>query len=80
MQSIVFCNRCRGMKVGWTGRYVLHCLTCVEWLSRSSKLLILTVILAVLILGYSMPGVYPGANTVEPAQLLSVAASVPAGT
>ena len=46
MQPIAFCNRCRGMKVGWNRRYVLHCLACQEWLSKSYKYLILTAILS----------------------------------
>jgi hypothetical protein len=46
MQPIAFCNRCRGMKVGWNRRYVLHCLACQEWVAKSYKLLILTVVLS----------------------------------
>jgi len=55
MQPIAFCSRCRGMKVGWNGRYILHCLTCKEWLSKSSKLLIITILLSVLVLGFPTP-------------------------
>ena len=32
MQPIAFCNRCRGMKVGWNRRYILHCLMCRDWI------------------------------------------------
>ena len=46
MQPIAFCNRCRGMKVGWNKRYILHCLACQEWLNKSYKLLILTAVLS----------------------------------
>jgi hypothetical protein len=46
MQPIAFCTRCRGMKVGWNRKYVLHCLACQEWLSKSYKLLILTAVLS----------------------------------
>jgi hypothetical protein len=46
MQPIAFCNRCRGMKVGWNRKYILHCLACQEWLSKSYKLLILTAVLS----------------------------------
>jgi soluble lytic murein transglycosylase-like protein len=46
MQPIAFCNRCRGMKVGWNKKYILHCLACQEWLSKSYKLLILTAVLS----------------------------------
>lgn len=45
MQPIAFCNRCRGMKVGWNARYMLHCLMCQEWASSSYKLLILTAVI-----------------------------------
>jgi hypothetical protein len=34
------------MKVGWNRKYILHCLACQEWLSKSYKLLILTVVLS----------------------------------
>ena len=46
MQPIAFCNRCRGMKVGWNGHYILHCLVCEEWFSKSFKFLVLTAILS----------------------------------
>jgi hypothetical protein len=46
MQPIAFCTRCRGMKVGWNKRYILHCLACQEWVSKSYKLLILTAVLS----------------------------------
>jgi len=34
------------MKVGWNKRYILHCLACQEWISKSYKLLILTAVLS----------------------------------
>jgi len=49
MQSIVFCSRCRGIWVGWNPRYLRHCVTCKEWVSRSSKHLILFLLLAFLV-------------------------------
>ena len=55
MHRIVFCGRCRGMKVGWNKSYVLHCLTCKEFLSPSSKLLILIILLAIQILVLPLP-------------------------
>jgi soluble lytic murein transglycosylase-like protein len=58
VQSIVFCNRCRGMKVGWNAPYFLHCLRCEEWVSKPSKLLILTAILAVFIFSYPTPSTF----------------------
>jgi soluble lytic murein transglycosylase-like protein len=45
------------MKVGWNSRYVLHRLSCEEWVSKPSKLLILTVLISCLVLGFSSPGV-----------------------
>ena len=58
MQAIAFCSRCRGMKVGWNARYVMHCMICKEWISKSSKLLIITVLLTVLVIGFPTPGAF----------------------
>ena len=58
MQSIAFCSRCRGMRVGWNARYILHCLSCKEWLPKSTKLLILTILLSVIVLGFPTPSAY----------------------
>jgi soluble lytic murein transglycosylase-like protein len=58
MQPIAFCSQCRGMRVGWNARYILHCLSCKEWLSKSTKLLILTILLSVLVLGFPTPSAY----------------------
>jgi soluble lytic murein transglycosylase-like protein len=58
MQPFAFCMRCRGMRVGWNGRYILHCLSCKEWFSKSTKLLIFTVLLSVLVLGFPTPSAY----------------------
>ena len=55
MQPIAFCNRCRGMRVGWNRRYIAHCLVCKEWLSKSSKILILTILVSVLASAFSIP-------------------------
>ena len=67
MQAIAFCSRCRGMRVGWNGRYILHCMTCKEWVSKSSKLLILTMVLSVLVLGFPTPSafVFSGPGSVQ---------------
>lgn len=46
------------MRVGWNPRYILHCLTCKEWLSKSAKLLILTILLSVLMLGFPTPSAF----------------------
>jgi hypothetical protein len=43
------------MKIGWNGRYVLHVLTCKEWVSRSSKLLIITAVFASLLFAFPSP-------------------------
>jgi soluble lytic murein transglycosylase-like protein len=45
VQPIEFCDRCRGMKVGYNRRYVLHRLVCGKWMARSSKLLVLSAVL-----------------------------------
>ena len=52
MQPIAFCNRCRGMKVGWNRRYILHSLLCRELISKSYKLLALTVVLSSFIFAF----------------------------
>ena len=53
--KIVFCVRCRGMKVGWNKRYTLHCLFCKGWLYRPSRLGG-AVVVAALVLGFPKPG------------------------
>jgi hypothetical protein len=53
MQVIAFCNQCRGMRVGYNRRYIVHCLICRQWLSQFSKLLILTGFTLVLVLASS---------------------------
>jgi soluble lytic murein transglycosylase-like protein len=55
MQPIAFCNRCRGMKVGWNRRYVLHSLICRELISKSCKLMILTAVLSSFIFAFPVP-------------------------
>ena len=64
MQSIAFCSRCRGMRVGWNARYVLHSVMCKQLLSKSSKLLVLTGLLSILVLGFPTPSafVFSGQN------------------
>jgi len=57
MQPIAFCNRCRGMRVGWNRRYMAHCLVCKQWLSKSSKILVLTILVSVLASAFSVPSV-----------------------
>jgi hypothetical protein len=58
MEAITFCSRCRGMRVGWNWRYAQHCLTCKEWLSKSSKLLILSICLSILVFAFPIPSAY----------------------
>ena len=55
MQPFAFCSRCRGMRVGWNRPYIVHCLICKEWLSKSSKLLILTGLLSILVFVFLAP-------------------------
>jgi soluble lytic murein transglycosylase-like protein len=52
MQPIAFCSRCRGMNVGYNRRYMLHCFLCRNWIAKSSKLLILSVVLLSFIFKY----------------------------
>jgi len=49
MQPIAFCNRCRGMKVGWNARYFLHCLVCDGVISKSFRFCFLTILLTALV-------------------------------
>ena len=58
MQPIAFCTRCRGMRVGWNGRYILHRLRCKTWIPTSSKLLILTVVLSIFVLRFPTPSAF----------------------
>ena len=43
------------MRIGWNGRYILHLLACKEWVSRSSKLLILTALFASVLFAFPKP-------------------------
>ena len=77
MQPIAFCNRCRGMRVGCNRRYIVHCLICREWLSQSSKLLIITVLASVLVLTFSTPSalVFSDQNSEQTIQEATVEAA-----
>ena len=56
MQSrVAFCNRCRGMQVGFNKRYVLHRIFCQQWLSDSSRLGSLALLMAVLLVAFPEP-------------------------
>ena len=50
MQPIAFCNRCRGMRVGWNARYILHCLACDGVIFKSFRFCLLVVLLSSLML------------------------------
>jgi hypothetical protein len=50
--SIAFCTKCRGMRVGWNSRYLLHCIICREWGARTLKLLVLAAVLSSLIFAF----------------------------
>jgi hypothetical protein len=52
MEPITFCQRCRGMKVGWNRKYILHCLVCRELVSKSLKFISVTAILSSLIFAF----------------------------
>jgi hypothetical protein len=58
MQPIAFCSRCRGMRVGWNWRYAQHCLTCKKWLWKSTKLVILSLLLSVLVFAFPVPSAF----------------------
>jgi soluble lytic murein transglycosylase-like protein len=66
---IAFCNRCRGMRVGWNGRFLLHCVLCSDWRRHSSRLVTLGFLTLVLVLIFPEPTkpVFSG-NDVEPAR------------
>ena len=52
---VVFCNRCRGMRVGWNKRYVLHRIFCRERLSDFSRLGGLALLMVVLLVAFPEP-------------------------
>ena len=58
MQPVAFCKRCRGMTVGWNRRYVLHCVSCRQWISKPSKLLILSILVSVLVFTIQTPSAF----------------------
>ena len=50
---IAFCNRCRGMRISWNKRYVLHRIFCTQF--SPSRLGSLAVLTAVLLLFFAEP-------------------------
>ena len=58
MRPIAFCDRCRGMEVGWNRKYLTHGLLCGGDLLKSLKLLVYTVATFVII------SVFPVSNAV----------------
>ena len=77
MQPIAFCNRCRGMKVGWNRRYLVHYMTCKDLISKSSKLLIPTVLASVLALAVSTPSAFVFSDQDPPQTLRRAALPAP---
>ena len=55
MQPVAFCERCRGMTVGWNRRYIVHWVSCRQWTSKSCKLLMLSVLVTVLVFTIQTP-------------------------
>lgn len=53
--KIAFCGRCRGMRVGWNKRYILHWFFCRQWFSDSSRLGSLTILMTGLLLAFPVP-------------------------
>ena len=49
MRPIAFCDRCRGIEVGWNRKYLKHGLVCGGWLSKSFRMLIYTAATAIFI-------------------------------
>jgi transglycosylase-like protein with SLT domain len=56
MQPFVFCDRCRGLRVGWNRRYLLHYLVCKDMVVASSKLLVLMPVLVVMLFTFPTAG------------------------
>src|SRR5262249_23939852 len=52
---IIFCGRCRGMRVGWNQRYILHRLLCKQWLRNSQKLAGIAILTVALPLAFPEP-------------------------
>jgi Transglycosylase SLT domain len=52
---IIFCLKCRGMKVGWNRRYILHGISCKQWLRSSVEFAILATLTATLLFAFSLP-------------------------
>jgi soluble lytic murein transglycosylase-like protein len=52
MRLIAYCDHCRGMKVGWNRKYVVHALLCGDRKNKALKLLILTGILSSIVFRY----------------------------
>ena len=53
--QMAFCSRCRGMRVGWNQRYVLHSLRCRQWRRHSSRLFGLMFLTVVVFLAFPKP-------------------------
>lgn len=83
MEPIAFCSRCRGMRVGWNRKYILHSLVCQEVISRSAKLLIFKAILSSFIFAFPVATgvVFSDLETVRPDEARGVveAAVLPDG-
>ena len=70
MDPVIFCNRCRGLKVGWNRRYILHSLGCQEWISRSTKLLVLTGLLSLFVCAFPVPTAVVADSPVDSSQFV----------
>ena len=49
MRPIAFCDRCRGIEVGWNRKYLKHGLVCGGWLAKSLRMLTYAAATAILI-------------------------------
>src|SRR6478672_8822451 len=75
---IAFCDRCRGMRVGWHKRYILHWLLCKQWSRNSSRLASLAILTAVLLLAFPKPSasVFSEDRSEQPIQEVGFQSSV----
>jgi hypothetical protein len=66
------------MRIGWNGKYILHCLTCQELIVKSCKFLSLIIVLSLLMVGFpvSTGFVFSGDDSQPDVQTASVVPNV----
>jgi Transglycosylase SLT domain len=75
MEPFAFCNRCRGMRVGWNRTYILHYMICKGAISRSVKLLMCTGMLSLIVFAFPVTA---GFVFSDPAAMPLIALGAPA--